>query len=417
MREDSFKPTEVLDDSATRKNSEQGLVIADLVFLVWKYKKSIASGTLSVMVIIALLSLLLPKWYESSAVIILPEKSVATLDALAGNLGAVGSGLLGLTPSTSSNQRYLAILNSRRLREALIERYNLVSIFEVDYVEDALEILESTLTAEADKKNGTIVVTMKFVRDPVQTADMANFVIQKLDEINRELSTEQARFSRSFIEGSLNKAKEELRKAEDSLNHFQKRHGIIAITEQTKAAIEAAAQLQAEITTVEVEYNVKKRTLGINHPDIKRLESELAELQKNQNRFEYGGLNLSAFIPFKQTADVGLAYIRLLREVQINTKIVEFLVPQYEQAKIQEAKDTPTLLILDAARPAEYPFKPRKKVITLVAGVVAFCFLFGWVYAADTIRRKMSENDSSDRWVNLLNTIPQLKRIFLFVKK
>jgi capsule polysaccharide export protein KpsE/RkpR len=225
------------------------------------------------------------------------------------------------------------------------------------------------------------------MNDPYLTAEMANYVVLKLDEINRELSTEQARYTRKFIEERLRQARNDLQQAEDTLNSFQNAYGVISISEQTKAAIEIAAQLHAQITTTETEYNVKKRVMGSGHPDLMRLESELVELRKKKYQMEFGGDDTNVFIPFKAAPDLGLQYFRLYREVQISNKVVEYLVPQYEQAKVQEAKDTPTLLVLDKGQPAAYPFKPRKKIVVLAAGLIVLVFWGGLALGLETLKK------------------------------
>lgn len=349
----------------------------DVLLLLLKWKKRILISVVSVMVLTALITLTMDKWYESSVVILLPEKVTSPLDALSGNLGGLGASLLGTSSSGAS--RYLTILNSRRLREALIEKYDLKLAYQSKTTEDALRALEDNLIVEQDKKLGSIKVTIRHINDPDLTAEMANYVVAKLDEINRELATEQARYSRKFIEERYGQARKELQYVEDSLNVFQKKYGVIALSEQTRASIEAAAHLQGQVTATETEYNVKKKTLGNNHPDLMRLESEIEELKKTQRQMEFGGLDLNIFIPFRNAPDLGLKYLRLYREVQINGKIVEFLVPQYEQAKIQEAKDTPTLLVLDKGKPASLSFKPKKKVITIVSGILTSLIVIGWI--------------------------------------
>lgn len=387
INDKDFTAHKATEDAKTNDyNSNYNIQWVDILFVVGQRKKKIFLIMVVVMLITAGTSLLLSKWYESKAVILLPEKTGTIIDALSStgsSLGGLGASLLG--GSQSNVSQYLAILNSRRMREELVNRFELVRVYNVKKIEDALKILDKDLAAEADKKLGTIVITFHFFDDPEKTAEITNYVVLKLDEINRELATEQARSTRKFIEDRYQQAKTDLQNTEDSLNIFQKKFGVISIPDQTKVGIEAAAKLQAEIVTTEIEYNVKKKILGINHPDLMRLESQLDEFRKNQRRMDVGGAELSVFIPFKKTPDLALQYFRLYRDVQINGKILEFLVPQYEQAKIQEAKNTPTLLVLDKAKPADYPYKPKKKIITIVAGMIAGLFMIFFFYVKEYI--------------------------------
>lgn len=364
-----------------------------ILYVFVKWKTLIITTVFTVMVITAGLSLLSDKWYESTAVVLLPEKTGSALDALSssgGSLSGIGVSILG--GGVTNVSRYMAILNSRRLREDLIGKYDLLNAYKIEKMDDMLKVLEKDINAEADKKLGTINITFRYFNDPQKTADIANYIVLKLDEINRELATEQARFTRQFIENRYQQAKKDLQISEDSLNFFQKKFGVISIPEQTKAGIEAAAKLQAEMVSTEIDYNIKKKTLGKNHPNLMILESQMEELRKTQKQLDRGGVDLGIFIPFKETPDLALRYLRLYRDVQINGKILEFLIPQFEQAKIQEAKDTPTLLVLDKAMPADYSFKPRKKIITLVSGLIAGVVVLFLLYFKEYMWKSLIDN-------------------------
>lgn len=377
-------------ETVTNRDDKASVSWIDVIYWLLSRKKKIAIAVFSVMALTAVMTLLMNKWYESVAVVVLPEKTGGALDAImssgtgSGSLTGLGAAILG-GGAGSNTARYLAILNSRRLREEMMNRYHLKEEYNVERTEDVLKILEKDLVVTVDKKLGTIQVIFRFFGDAEKTAEMTNFVVEKLDEINRELSTEQARFTRRFIEERYVQSKRELEAAEDSLNVFQKKYGVISLTDQTKAGIEAAAQLHMKIVAVETELNVKKNMLGEHHPDILRLASELKELRKNQSYMKSGGPELSVFIPFTRVPDLGLEYLRLYRSIQINSKIVEFLVPQFEQAKIQEAKDTPTLLVLDKAKAAESSFKPKKRIVTLMAGIVAFILTVCVLYVKEEV--------------------------------
>lgn len=379
----------------------------DVLFTLVRRKKLIVVIVFSVMVITAGITLLIPKSYKSTAVVLLPEKTGTLLDVLSttggGDLGSIGASILGGgTPSHFA--RYIAIMNSRRLREDLITRFDLMSVYDVEEMDDALEILEDNLESEADKKLGTINITFHFEQDPDKTSAVANYAVSKLDEINRELATEQARSTREFIERRYEQSKMDLQNAEDSLNMFQKSFDIISIPEQIKAAIEAAADLQAQLATTEIEYNVKRKTLGEKHPDLLRLESQIAELRKTRKRMDIGAADFGVFIPFKKAPDLGLRYFRLYRDVIIKEKIVEFLVPQFEQAKIQEARDTPTLFVLDYAKPADRAYKPKKKLITFLVGILTGILTVLFLYIREYVWPQFGEAQSK-----LKEILPLLK--------
>ena len=58
---------------------------------------------------------------------------------------------------------------------------------------------------------------------------------------------------------------------------------------------------------------------------------------------------------------------RLLREVEIQTQVYITLQRQYELARIDEVKETPSVVILDKGRPAVKKDQPKRKKIVILA--------------------------------------------------
>ncbi len=71
----------------------------------------------------------------------------------------------------------------------------------------------------------------------------------------------------------------------------------------------------------------------------------------------------------------------------IQQKILEFLVPIYEQAKIDEQKDVPVLLILDKAIPAEKKSKPKRVLIIVFSSFFALTFSILLVFILHRVRK------------------------------
>lgn len=64
---------------------------------------------------------------------------------------------------------------------------------------------------------------------------------------------------------------------------------------------------------------------------------------------------------------------RLMREVEIQTQVYITLQQQYELARIEEVKETPSVVILDAGKPAVEKNRPRRGIImvfSLFCGVI-----------------------------------------------
>ncbi|MDW7682382.1 MAG: GNVR domain-containing protein, partial [bacterium] len=223
---------------------------------------------------------------------------------------------------------------------------------------------------------------------PQLAANVANALVEQLDRINKEKSSSKAKNSRVYIENQLKQTEEKLKRASEELVDFKKKHKAVALEQQTEAAIKEAGEIKGRIIAKEVELGVAMQSLKPDHISIIRLKKELEELRKQYDYLQYGGEESfktakEFFIPFAEVPGVGLDLARLMREVKVQETVWELLNQQYYHAKIQEARDTPTVQVLDEAVPPETRSKPKRKLIVLVG---AFLLLLGsvfWAYALD----------------------------------
>jgi tyrosine-protein kinase Etk/Wzc len=347
----------------------------------WRF---VSFFTALTMVISLIYSLFMPFWYQSSSTILIAGSSNDAFGLTKLLSGSGFDSFLGKGKNNEDVDRYESIFKSERLRLMVISKFNLMHEYELDEgspsepIKSALKSLDEQILFK-DNKDGTISISAWFKNDSIKAADMANFVVVLIDSINRQLTTEGARNQRQFIEKRYEKALLDLQNSEEKLNIFQKKYKVAEVKDQVRASLDASAQFEALVVQSEVEYNTLRSTLGEDNPQVIQAESKLAELRRQSKKFEIGGLSSEIIIPFSKIPDLAMDYLRLYRDVMMQTKILEFLVPQYEQAKIQEAKDTPTLLILDKARVPEKKSKPKRATIILVSTAVMFLLSISFI--------------------------------------
>jgi capsule polysaccharide export protein KpsE/RkpR len=206
--------------------------------------------------------------------------------------------------------------------------------------------------------------------------------------VNKGLKTQQASFQRKFIEVRYKQNIEDLKNAEDRLKSFQKKNNMISLSEQTQAAIIAAATIKGKILANEVQLGVMNSTLNSQHPDIDRVEKETEELQQQLRDMDYGSNNIQSnqnnlFPIFSEVPELGVQLMRLKRDVNIQNTLFTFLTQQYEEAKIQEAKDTPTVQVLDKAVSADKKAKPRRKLIVFMSIVISAMLSVAFIIISD----------------------------------
>jgi len=350
-------------------------------------------------------------------------------------LNKIPIGGLGLGMGTLSEEAslFIAIINSRTVMESVAQKFNLMDRYHSINMETTVKILRKYISIKLNDE-GTITISAQAKTPPFSSIGqkeearelskaMATFIIEELDRVNKSLKTERARNNRIFLENRYQQNLADLQQAEDNFKAFQKQNGVVALPEQTTALISAMAELKARIIAKEINVEVIQNNMGASNVELAKIRSELHELRNKYNEFfskRPKNINNSQgmddlFLAFSELPNLGLQYARLFREVMIQEKIQEFLLPEYEQAKIQEAKDTPTVQTLDPAIKPISKSKPRRAVIVAVAGFSSI-FLSVIVLLLRENLLILKETDRS-KYLKIMEMINQMKWGRLFSKK
>ena len=379
----------LLNSPIQERDTVNDINLLDYISILWKWKKLITINVVVVTLLTVVVTLIMPKTFRASAVL-MPPSSNSNMGIL-GTLSELPFGNL-IPSSTDETMSFIAILKSRTVMENVIEKFNLIKFYEVENVEDALEMLndnvifevenEGTISISADVSTGWLHPNQEEEWARQLSADLANYFVNQLDLINKNLKTREAKFQRVFIGERYKQNLEELRTAEDNLKVFQEKNKMISLPEQTKEAIAAASFIQAQILANEVQLEVMNSTLNSDHPDIKRIKKETEELKSQLRKMEYGTSGSQSnqdnlFPIFSDVPELGIQLLRYEREVEIQNTLFSFLTQQYEEAKIQEAKDTPTVQVLDVAKIPINKFKPRRTLIVVLSFMVSLIITVG----------------------------------------
>jgi uncharacterized protein involved in exopolysaccharide biosynthesis len=345
--------------------------------------------------------------YESTATL-LPQLDSKEGGGLAALLTATGAGgmaqnLGASLPNmpTTPTDVFVAILKSRVMADEVIAKFGLMALYDERTMHDTrAELAERVRIAVSKEK--VIKVTVEDT-NPQRAADIAAHFVAGLDRLNRTLNVSKAGQNRAFLERRLNETMETMAKAEEALRDFQAKNKAVAVEAQSKAMIEAAAMIQGQITAQEVQLQVMEGYLSPDNPDLSRVRSSIEELRKQLGLMESGKGAKGAPVggrlhPAMITVpDLALQYGRLLRELKVQETLYALLTSQYEQAKITEARDTPTVQVLDPPVPADKQSKPRPVLYTALAGLAGLCLATILAYALELRARTAGVQQYSSR--------------------
>jgi capsule polysaccharide export protein KpsE/RkpR len=297
--------------------------------------------------------------------------------ALAGLSGMAGD-LLGVK---STGALFVKVLESRRVEDSIINSKDLRKRYHEDYMEDARKKLESRTTIAEDKKSGVISVTVRD-RDAELAKDLAAAYRDQLGAVMMEVSTGSARREREFIEKRLQEEKKSLDDAEQRFSKFASSSMALDIPQQTRVMVESAARLQGELIAGRAELEGLEQIYTPENVRVKTVRARVNELQKELNKINNGpaakgdaGDSSAQYPSVKNLPLVGIEWTDLYRSTKIHETVFELLTQQYEVARIQEARDFPSVKTLDE------PVVPEKRhpspALVIGLGALASALLAG----------------------------------------
>lgn len=261
--------------------------------------------------------------------------------------------------------------------EAVVKEFDLINVYSSrdSSLQEAVKELEGNTKFET-LDDETLVIDV-LDKDPRRAADMANFFVETLNQISLRLGTREARSNREFIEKRLEQSKEDLRKAEDSLRAYQEKSRFLIAPEASSASFSGIGELVAMKAKKEVELSILRQTTSGDNAAITQLRIEIGAIERKLQEFP----------------EAGLTSFRLYRDVAIQQKIVEILLPMYEQVKVDEQKDVPVLLVLDKAVPPEKKDRPKRLIIVglTLLGAIILNALF--IFSYESARRSGALTD------------------------
>lgn len=361
----------------------------DSALVLKKYRKSLLWTPLVLGVTAALISLALPNQYTATARI-LPPQSASGASALLGQLGGLG-GLAGAAlGSKPSGETYVGMLGSRTVADRLIARYKLEEVYETEKQSEAVLALNKA-SSIVNGRDGIIVVSVDD-RDPQRAAALANAYVEELKKLTETLAVSEASQRRLFLEQRLKQAKEALGDSEVSLKQMQEKTGVIKLDGQAQGAIAAIATLKAQIAAKEVALGAMGSFATAENPLYQRAQRELAGLRAQLTKLETAANAGSGDVSIAtaRMPELGMEYVRRVRDVKYNEALFETLAKQYELARIDEARDSSMVQVLDTAVVPDRKSKPRRSIIVLAALVLGVAAAVAAAFVREALARGRS---------------------------
>ena len=352
-------------------------------------------------------SLLTPQIWSSSASFYAVGETGTALPFDLPGLGGLTSKFLD-TGGGDQSVSFMTAMKSRGFSEDVIRKFNLINYFKITKpdslarMDKALEKLHlKMVTIDFDQESGLLKLRVES-KSKKLSREIADYYLTKLEHYNKVQKLTKGKMNREFLEGRVNSTRAQIDSLILAVRDFQTANKAIDLEAQTTALIESYSTLVAEKMKLDVEYELARKNYSEDSPIIADIQTKRGELQKQIRSVENnsgGGIKPTYMMNISSLPNLGSQFAQLKMNLEIQTKVFEFLYPQYEAARLEELRDMPTLDILDRPREAGLRVRPRRAIICLAAAFLAFILASGLVIIGSVLgKNKDRIQEIKDAW-------------------
>jgi capsule polysaccharide export protein KpsE/RkpR len=348
-----------------------------------------------------LLAFLIPNQYTSTTQLMPPDAQssspMAMMAALAKGAGALGSLAGDLLPIKSNGAMFIGVLRSQTAQERLVQKFDLKKVYGERLVVDARQKLDENTSISEDRKSGIITVNVTD-HSKERAAALASSYVEQLNSLVAQLSTSSAHRERVFLEGRLSAVKKNLDEDANQLAQFSSKNNTLDIRDEGRAMLDAAAGIAGQMIAAQSQLEGLRQIYTDSNPRVRSLNAHVMELRKQLDKLggakvptgatgDQAAVDPTSDMPYPSIQKLpllGVKYADLYRQVKIQETVYELLTQQYEMAKVQEAKEIPSVKTLDPAKiPEKKSFPPR--LIIILSGV-SLTLVFATIWVLGSIR-------------------------------
>ena len=378
---------------------------AERLRFLWKHRRFfLRAGALGLFAS-TLVAFLIPTSYTSTAQLMPPDtqsaSGLAMMAAMAGKVGGGGLGSLAgdLLGVKSSGALFVGVLRSQTAQDRLIQQFDLRKVYWKRLIVDARTKLDDNTSITEDRKSGIITISVTD-HSPQRAAALANAYVDELNSLVAELSTSAAHRERVFLEERLKVAKRDLDEAVNELAQYSSKNNTLDIQQEGKAMLDAAGSIAGELIAAEAQLEGLRQIYTDSNSRVRSLNARVGELRKQLENL--GGAKASggrasapvdgrpgdppaahdSGLPYPTIHSLpllGAKYADYYRRAKIQETVYELLTEQFELAKVQEAKETPSVKILDPGTIPERKSFPPRLLIMFLGTFLVFSTSVVWV--------------------------------------
>jgi uncharacterized protein involved in exopolysaccharide biosynthesis len=336
-----------------------------------RHKKVVILITIAGFVVSAVVSLVLPQRFISSAMFI-PlgvARDITGLREFFQPLGAFGESF-AMFLRAQKNYMIDFILRSRHVSDRLDAQFDLKSVYGVEDGEEVRHELQMH-TSVVIRDEGAIILSVED-RSPERACAMASAYISILDSLLIELPMQNSRESIEILTQEIARTEEAIVRSDSLIERYLARNNVYDIEEQVRAMLDIVTNLSARLSVLDVEKRLLLMNEKVGNKELDRTELEWNMLREQLLALRETGAEPSLLPPLKKLPEITAGYLHLVTERRVHEFVLQYLRMKLADAQILSNSRVSTLRILDPPVIPEKRSWPKRKQIVLVSTAAAF---------------------------------------------
>jgi len=380
-------------EMASGQPDEDEINLLDILIVLAEQKWVLLVCPLVAGVLAAGISLILPNIYTATTRILPPQSQSSASAMLAQQLGSLAGLASGAVGIKNPSDLYIGMLRSRTIADGVIGRFELQKAYQQNLQSGTRGILQKRSVITSGK-DGIITIEVDD-ENPKRAADLANAYVEELFKFTRVIAVTEASQRRLFFERQFAEARDNLAAAEVAARQAMETGGLRQVEGQGRAIVEATARLRGQISVKEVQIGAMRTFAADRNPELRLAQQELEAMKRELVKLEAPAGTISANLPAEKGGKPSA--MDLLRSVKYYETMYELLARQFELAKIDEARDSTVIQVIDKAIEPDRKSKPVRSMIVLLSMLAAAFVTLLFVFLRHGLRSASKDPGQAER--------------------
>ena len=336
---------------------------ADRFFASFRSRLRLYAGIVGASAILAVgISLVLPNWYRAESTMLPPpENGESGFGLLTGMIQSSALSNLGMGTKSTPSDVFGEILKSRLLNEGAVNQFGFVRVYHRKGMDRTIEEFRRHLTVNV---NAAGLLSVSFEdHDARRAADVTNFLVTELDQFNVETYKTRGKRLRQFLEGRVADVQRQLAASEERLQAYEHEHHVVSSGDNE--SVHGVADILSQKFNLETQRDYVSTFTSPGNAERENIQRQLTALNGQIGKLP----------------EIKKEGARLELGVEVQRKLLLLMTAQFEDARMQETRDTPTVTVLDAASTPQIKSRPKRSLIVAAAVLVALLGCAAWTAA------------------------------------